>query len=283
MPPPLLSSPQRSNWLQLGPVLPSPSWAACAGADTHELRGKVNPFLASTRGSSIPLPPPSPIPFFIRDSRAPSPHTSILGAGVGVKPQGKQRSPPPTADAPHSSCSHHPLFSPRGLTPALRARDSFHLRFVCVSAILLPQVEREIELHSHLSHRHVVGFHRHFADRDNIYMILEYCSHKSLAHILKARKTLTEPEVRYYLRQIIAGLRYLHQQGIIHRDLKLSNFFLTKNMQVKIGDLGLATRDEQAGRRRGVVCGTPNYLAPEVIAKKGHSFQSDIWALGCIM
>uniref|UniRef100_A0A8C0G8B3 polo kinase n=1 Tax=Chelonoidis abingdonii TaxID=106734 RepID=A0A8C0G8B3_CHEAB len=154
---------------------------------------------------------------------------------------------------------------------------------VCVSAILLPQVEREIELHSHLSHQHVVGFHRHFADRDNIYMILEYCSHKSLAHILKARKTLTEPEVRYYLRQIIAGLRYLHQQGIIHRDLKLSNFFLTKNMQVKIGDLGLATRDEQAGRRLGVVCGTPNYLAPEVIAKKGHSFQSDIWALGCIL
>ncbi|XP_038239949.1 inactive serine/threonine-protein kinase PLK5 isoform X2 [Dermochelys coriacea] len=145
------------------------------------------------------------------------------------------------------------------------------------------KVEREIELHSHLNHRHIVGFHRHFADRDNIYMILEYCSRKSLAHILKARKTLTEPEVRYYLRQIIAGLCYLHQQGIIHRDLKLSNFFLTKNMQVKIGDLGLATRDEQASQRRGVVCGTPNYLAPEVIAKKGHSFQSDIWALGCIM
>ncbi|XP_043391773.1 inactive serine/threonine-protein kinase PLK5 isoform X2 [Chelonia mydas] len=145
------------------------------------------------------------------------------------------------------------------------------------------KVEREIELHSHLNHRHVVGFHRHFADRGNIYMLLEYCSRKSLAHILKARKTLTEPEVRYYLRQIVAGLCYLHQQGIIHRDLKLSNFFLTKNMQVKIGDLGLATRDEQASQRRGVVCGTPNYLAPEVIAKKGHSFQSDIWALGCIM
>uniref|UniRef100_A0A8C8SGG5 Polo kinase n=1 Tax=Pelusios castaneus TaxID=367368 RepID=A0A8C8SGG5_9SAUR len=143
------------------------------------------------------------------------------------------------------------------------------------------KVEREIELHSQLSHRHVVGFHRHFADRDNVYMVLEYCSRKSLAHVLKARKTLTEPEVRYYLRQIVAGLRYLHQEGILHRDLKLSNFFLTKNMQVKIGDLGLATREEQAGRRQGVVCGTPNYLAPEVIAKKGHSIQSDIWALGC--
>ncbi|XP_077188486.1 inactive serine/threonine-protein kinase PLK5-like isoform X2 [Paroedura picta] len=145
------------------------------------------------------------------------------------------------------------------------------------------KVEREIELHSQLKHKNVVGFHRHFADQENIYMVLEYCSRKSLAHILKARKTLTEPEVRFYLKQIISGLQYIHQQGIIHRDLKLSNFFITKNMQVKIGDLGLATREEQANRRRGVVCGTPNYLAPEVIAKKGHSFKSDVWALGCIM
>ncbi|XP_053156493.1 serine/threonine-protein kinase PLK2-like isoform X2 [Hemicordylus capensis] len=145
------------------------------------------------------------------------------------------------------------------------------------------KVEREIELHSKLKHRNVVGFHRHFADRENIYMVLEYCSRKSLAHILKARKTLTEPEVRFYLKQIITGLQYIHQQGIIHRDLKLSNFFITKNMQVKIGDLGLATQEEQANRRRGVVCGTPNYLAPEVVSKKGHSFKSDMWALGCIM
>nr|XP_056723604.1 serine/threonine-protein kinase PLK2-like [Euleptes europaea] len=145
------------------------------------------------------------------------------------------------------------------------------------------KVEQEIELHRQLKHRNVVGFHRHFADQENIYMVLEYCSRKSLAHILKARKKLTEPEVRFYLKQIISGLQYIHQQGIIHRDLKLSNFFITKNMQVKIGDLGLATREEQANRRRGVVCGTPNYLAPEVIAKKGHSFKSDIWALGCIM
>uniref|UniRef100_F7E2A6 Serine/threonine-protein kinase PLK n=1 Tax=Ornithorhynchus anatinus TaxID=9258 RepID=F7E2A6_ORNAN len=145
------------------------------------------------------------------------------------------------------------------------------------------KVEREIELHSCLRHRNVVGFHRHFADHDHIYMVLEYCSRKSLAHILKARKTLTEPEARYYLRGIVGGLRYLHQQGIIHRDLKLSNFFVNKNMEVKIGDLGLATRAEPGGRCRGVLCGTPNYLAPEVISRKGHSVQSDVWALGCIM
>ncbi|XP_063145821.1 inactive serine/threonine-protein kinase PLK5-like [Candoia aspera] len=145
------------------------------------------------------------------------------------------------------------------------------------------RVLSEIELHSQLQHRNIVGFHRHFADQENIYMVLEYCSRKSLAHILKVRGTLTEPEVRFYLKQMISGLQYLHQQGIIHRDLKLSNIFITKSMQVKIGDLGLATQEQQACRRRGVVCGTPNYLAPEVIAKRGHSFKSDIWALGCIM
>ncbi|VTJ68916.1 Hypothetical predicted protein [Marmota monax] len=109
------------------------------------------------------------------------------------------------------------------------------------------------------------------------------CLGQSLAHVLKARQTLTEPEVRYYLRGVIGGLRYLHQQRIVHRDLKLSNLFLNKKMEVKIGDLGLATRLGPGGRCHRVLCGTPNLLAPEVVSRKGHSCPSDIWALGCIM
>ncbi|XP_030652702.1 inactive serine/threonine-protein kinase PLK5 isoform X5 [Nomascus leucogenys] len=145
------------------------------------------------------------------------------------------------------------------------------------------KVEREIALHSRLRHRNIVAFHGHFADREHVYMVLEYCSHQSLAHVLRARQTLTEPEVRYYLRGLVSGLRYLHQRHIIHRDLKLSNFFLNKNMEVKIGDLGLAAKVGPGGRCHGVLCGTPNFLAPEVVSRNGHSCQSDIWALGCIM
>ncbi|XP_006876814.1 PREDICTED: inactive serine/threonine-protein kinase PLK5 [Chrysochloris asiatica] len=145
------------------------------------------------------------------------------------------------------------------------------------------KVEREIALHSHLRHRNIVALHGHFADRDHVYMVLEYCSRQSLAHVLKARQTLTEPEVRYYLRGLVSGLRYLHQRRIVHRDLKLSNFFLNKNMEVKIGDLGLAVKVGPGGRCHRVLCGTPNFLAPEVVSRNGHSCQSDIWALGCIM
>ncbi|XP_076775564.1 inactive serine/threonine-protein kinase PLK5 isoform X1 [Arvicanthis niloticus] len=145
------------------------------------------------------------------------------------------------------------------------------------------KVEREIALHSRLRHRNIVAFHAHFADRDHVYMVLEYCSRQSLAHVLKVRRTLTEPEVRYYLRGLVSGLRYLHQQRIVHRDLKPSNFFLNKNMEVKIGDLGLAARVGPTGRCHRVLCGTPNFQAPEVVSRNGHSCKSDIWALGCIM
>uniref|UniRef100_A0A665W4W9 Serine/threonine-protein kinase PLK n=1 Tax=Echeneis naucrates TaxID=173247 RepID=A0A665W4W9_ECHNA len=145
------------------------------------------------------------------------------------------------------------------------------------------KIDREIELHRALHHRHIVHFYHHFEDKENIYILLEYCSRKSLAHILKARKVLTEPEVRYYLRQIVSGLKYLHEQEILHRDLKLGNFFVSESMDLKVGDFGLAAKLEPAGNRRKTICGTPNYLSPEVLNKQGHGCESDIWALGCVM
>uniref|UniRef100_A0AAY4ETJ5 Serine/threonine-protein kinase PLK n=1 Tax=Denticeps clupeoides TaxID=299321 RepID=A0AAY4ETJ5_9TELE len=143
------------------------------------------------------------------------------------------------------------------------------------------KIDREIELHRGLHHKHVVHFYHHFEDKDNIYILLEYCSRRSLAHILKARKVLTEPEVRYYLRQIVSGLKYLHEQEILHRDLKLGNFFINEAVELKIGDFGLAAKLEPIESRRRTICGTPNYLSPEVLNKQGHGCESDVWALGC--
>ncbi|KAI1900144.1 hypothetical protein AGOR_G00046990 [Albula goreensis] len=145
------------------------------------------------------------------------------------------------------------------------------------------KIDREIELHKALHHKHIVHFYQHFEDKDNIYILLEYCSRRSLAHILKARKVLTEPEVRYYLRQIMSGMQYLHEHEILHRDLKLGNFFVSESMELKVGDFGLAARLEPQGNRRKTICGTPNYLSPEVLNKQGHCCESDVWALGCVM
>ncbi|XP_074544955.1 serine/threonine-protein kinase PLK3 [Halichoeres trimaculatus] len=145
------------------------------------------------------------------------------------------------------------------------------------------KITNEIELHKTLSHKHVVKFSHHFEDQENIYIFLELCSRKSLAHIWKARHTLTEPEVRYYLRQIISGLKYLHSRGILHRDLKLGNFFVNENMELRLGDFGLAAKLETVEKRKKTICGTPNYLAPEVLNRQGHGTESDVWSLGCVM
>ncbi|KAM4640763.1 serine/threonine-protein kinase PLK3 [Discoglossus pictus] len=145
------------------------------------------------------------------------------------------------------------------------------------------KIVNEIELHRELHHKHVVKFSHHFEDSENIYIFLEICSRKSLAHIWKARHTLLEPEVRYYLKHIISGLKYLHLRGILHRDLKLGNFFINENMELKVGDFGLAARLEPQDQRKKTICGTPNYLAPEVLYRQGHGPESDVWSLGCVM
>ena len=83
---------------------------------------------------------------------------------------------------------------------------------------------------------------------------------------------------------MISALKYLHDHRIIHRDLKLGNLFLNEKMEVKVGDFGLATKLDFDGERKRTVCGTPNYIAPEVLdGKSGHSYEVDIWSLGVII
>ena len=72
---------------------------------------------------------------------------------------------------------------------------------------------------------------------------------------------------------MLIGVKYLHDNKIIHRDLKLGNIFLNDNMEIKLGDFGLATKVDYDGERKRTLCGTPNYIAPEVLQKKGHSFE----------
>ena len=76
----------------------------------------------------------------------------------------------------------------------------------------------------------------------------------------------------------------MHKNRVIHRDLKLGNLFLSEKMEIKIGDFGLATKIDFEGERKRTICGTPNYIAPEILeGKTGHSYEVDIWSLGVIL
>jgi len=110
-----------------------------------------------------------------------------------------------------------------------------------------------------------------------VYILLELCPNQTLSELLKRRKRLTELEVQCYTSKVLNALSYLHANRVIHRDLKLSNLFLGKELKLKLGDFGLATRLEFQGEKKRTVCGTPNYIAPEILdGKIGHSFEVDI-------
>ena len=145
------------------------------------------------------------------------------------------------------------------------------------------KMTQEIQIHKSLNHKNIVGFHSFFDDPFNVYIVLELCKKRSMMELHKRRKTVTEYECRYYIHQIVSGVKYLHDNHIIHRDLKLGNLFLNDELHVKIGDFGLATRIEFEGERKKTLCGTPNYIAPEILNKKGHSYEVDIWSIGCVM
>lgn len=145
------------------------------------------------------------------------------------------------------------------------------------------KMAQEITLHKTLQHKYVVKLFSFFEDSNFVYIILELCRRRSLMELHKRRKAITEPETRYFMNQILLGVKYLHENKIIHRDLKLGNIFLNDEMEIKLGDFGLATKENFDGERKRTLCGTPNYIAPEVLTKKGHSYEVDIWSIGCIL
>ena len=154
-----------------------------------------------------------------------------------------------------------------------------------LSSSVLLQMTMEIEIHRTLSHKHIVGFHDFFEDKNHVYILLELCRRRSLMELHKRRKALTEPEVRYFTQQILLAVCYLHENKVsicasvlgggnggvpvqrcvcklalcsppaqvIHRDLKLGNLFLNDDLEIKLGDFGLATKVEVEGERKKCV------------------------------
>ncbi|KAL8827607.1 MAG: hypothetical protein Q9170_006945 [Blastenia crenularia] len=153
----------------------------------------------------------------------------------------------------------------------------------------------ELQIHAKMRHPNIVEFHKAFTFKENTYVVLELCPNRSIQDMVRARKGISLPETRRFVVQLCGAIKYMHARSVIHRDLKMGNLFLDHDLNVKIGDFGLAAVLVSPGEyegsytkalsRRTTLCGTPNYIAPEILdkAKRGHDLKVDIWALGCIV
>lgn len=134
----------------------------------------------------------------------------------------------------------------------------------------------EIDLLKNLRHENIVEYRGFIQKSHELYILLEYCSRGSLRDLLK-KGPLLEVDTVNYIRQTLQGLRYLHEQGVIHRDIKAANLLLTEEGVVKLADFGVSTR---INRMAMTYAGSPNWMAPEVMTGQGASTVSDVWSLG---
>ena len=189
-----------------------------------------------------------------------------------------------------------------------RTKDAFTTHLVAFKVLPKREVtrlhkEKDVIMEKHalsrLDHPNILKILYTFSDSFNCYIVTELCAGGEWWG--QCRKS-GEPEVRaaVYFRQILNGLAYLHRMGIVHRDLKAENIFLSADGQhVKIGDLGSArdlynpsitgagngSASRLPGRNRSVMdhyVGSPNFISPEAIANKENDEVSDIWSLGCL-
>ncbi|XP_053957757.1 cGMP-dependent protein kinase, isozyme 2 forms cD5/T2 isoform X2 [Anastrepha ludens] len=128
----------------------------------------------------------------------------------------------------------------------------------------------------------IVKLFKTFKDRKYLYMLMESCLGGELWTILRDRCKFDDATTRFYTACVVEAFQYLHSRNIIYRDLKPENLLLDEKGYVKLVDFGFAKK-LQSGRKTWTFCGTPEYVAPEVILNRGHDISADYWSLGVLM
>ncbi|XP_050394636.1 cGMP-dependent protein kinase 1 isoform X2 [Patella vulgata] len=128
----------------------------------------------------------------------------------------------------------------------------------------------------------IVRLHRTFRDRKYLYMLLESCLGGELWTVLRDKGSFDDNTTRFYTACVVEAFNYLHSRGVVYRDLKPENLLLDSNGYVKLVDFGFAKKVGH-GKKTWTFCGTPEYVAPEIILNKGHDISADYWSLGILM
>ena len=145
------------------------------------------------------------------------------------------------------------------------------------------QMNREIEIMYILNHPHCLRLKNHFEDDQNFYLVMPLAHKGQLYRVLRKFRKFDERTAAQILRETISALQYLHsfKPPIIHRDIKPENLLLNNGGRVLLADFGWSNFSD--GDVRKTFCGTPEYIAPEMLLKKGHDTRVDIWSIGVLM
>lgn len=157
-------------------------------------------------------------------------------------------------------------------------------------------LEKEIKIlkeMTELQHVNVVALMDCQETVNHVFLVMEYCDGGDLADYLHAMGTLSEDTIRFFLKQISGAMRALHDKGIVHRDLKPQNILLSHapnsgssrspcDITLKIADFGFA-RFLNEGKMAATLCGSPMYMAPEVIMSLQYDAKADLWSIGTIV
>ena len=149
---------------------------------------------------------------------------------------------------------------------------------------LVAQMNREIEIMYILNNPHCLRLKNHFEDDYNFYLVMPLASKGQLYRVLKKFRKFDERTAAQILRETISALQYLHsfKPPIIHRDIKPENLLLNEGGRILLADYGWSNFNME-GDVRKTFCGTPEYIAPEMLMKKGHDTRVDIWSIGILM
>ena len=145
------------------------------------------------------------------------------------------------------------------------------------------QMNREIEIMYILNHPHCLRLKNHFEDDQNFYLVMPLAHKGQLYRVLRKFRKFDERTAAQILRETISALQYLHSFNppIIHRDIKPENLLLNNGGRILLADFGWSNFSD--GDVRKTFCGTPEYIAPEMLLKKGHDTRVDIWSVGVLM
>ena len=144
------------------------------------------------------------------------------------------------------------------------------------------QLRREIEIQSHLRHPNILRLFGYFYDESRVYLILEYAPRGELYKSLQKQEhgRFAESQAAIYISQMADALTYCHSKKVIHRDIKPENLLLDAGGNIKIADFGWSVHGLNS--RRTTLCGTPDYLSPEMIEGSTHDEKVDLWSLGVL-